>query len=246
MARIARTLDKKPLPRYRPSDGLRTACYLCGSTGNMTKEHVFARSTFRPNDLEHPLILSACARCNAEKERDEDYANTIFTMTTETDSIQDPRKRNFETFAKRKAKEKSGEKVLGLGIHNKIINQLEEVRLVTERGEDLGIGGRFVMDANRIKEFYLRIFKGLHTAATRAICNWDNYEIKFQFDNITHKQHINDDAYFYPINNAQFVEGWGEHLLFAGLRIEHDAKLVSMWSLALYGEHIATGSFNEL
>jgi len=246
MARIVRTLDKKPLPRYRPNDDIRKACYLCGATEGMTKEHIFARSTFRPNDLEHPVILSACVRCNAEKEKDEDYANTIFAMTTETESIKDPRKRNFENFAKRKAREKTDGKVLGLGVHNKIINRLEDVHLVTEKGENLGVGGRFVMDGNRMKEFYLRIFKGLHTAATGTICNWNKYEIKFQFGNITFKEHVNDDAYFYPINNAQFVEGWSEHLLFAGLRVEHGTKLVSMWSLALYGEHIATGSFNEL
>lgn len=244
--RIQRDLDKMPLPRYRPNHTVRQRCYLCGADGTMTKEHVLARSTFRSNDLNHPLILSACSKCNGEKEKDEDYANSVFIATTETAPIKDPRQRQFERLAKLKAKEQPGQKVSGLGIHNKMVHDLTDVHLVDESGNSLGIGGQFPIKGDRIKEFYLRIFKGLHTAAVGEVLNWDDYEIKFQFDNISFKKHINDEAYQFPIKNAQYVEGWGEHLLFAGLTFGADGRTSSMWSLALYGEQLATVSFVEL
>lgn len=212
----------------------------------MTREHVFARSTFRPNDLDQPLILSACVKCNGLKEKDEDYANAIFIATTETVPVHEPRQRQFERLAKLKAREQPGQTVPGLGIHNKMVGSLTDVHLVDENGKSLGIGGQFPMEAERIKQFYLRIFKGIHTAAVGEVTSWDDYEIRFQFDNVSFKQHINDEAYQFPIKNAQYVEGWGEHLLFAGLTFGADGRTSSMWSLALYGEQLATVSFVEL
>lgn len=212
----------------------------------MTKEHVFARSTFRPNDLDQPLILSACVECNSSKEKDEDYANAVFIATTETAPIYEPRQKQFEKLAKLKAQEQPGQTVPGLGIHNKMVGSLTDVDFVDENGKSLGSGGQFPMDAERIKQFYLRIFKGLHTAAIGAIAHWDDYEIKFQFDNVTFKQHLNDEAYQFPIKNAKYVEGWGEHLLYAGLTFGAGGRTSSMWSLALYGEQLATVSFVEL
>jgi hypothetical protein len=244
--RIPRDLNKMPLPRYRANQPVRQRCYLCGADGEMTREHVFARSTFRPNDLDQPLILSACVKCNGLKEKDEDYANAVFIATTETAPVHEPRQRQFERLAKLKAREQPGQAVPGLGIHNKMVGSLTDVHLVDENGKSLGIGGQFPMEAERIKQFYLRIFKGIHTAAIGEVTNWDDYEIRFQFDNVSFKQHINDEAYQFPIKNAQYVEGWGEHLLFAGLTFGADGRTSSMWSLALYGEQLATVSFVEL
>ncbi len=249
MARIARTEDKNPLPRHKASDPLRKQCYLCGSTNSLTTEHIFSKSTFKPNDIEHPVILTACSKCNKAKEYDEEYAIKHFLLTTETPEAEIPRKKYFNDIKKRRPPiilPPNQNKVSGMGLFNQMVRSMTDINLYSPNGILIGVGGQIPINSKRITNFYVNIGKGLYTSAANRIIDWSKYEIKSQFDSLTYQRFLTTEGYMFPINHAQFYEGWDAHLIFAGFVFKKsDGKEASMWSLALYNDQLATLAFIE-
>lgn len=245
---LNRTEAKQPLPRYlSKKTPIRTACYLCGATDRLTKEHVIARTFFRPDSLEHQIILSACVRCNGKKEHDEDYTYIHFIATTDTPEADRPRDRHFK-----KIKELTTPTILlpeqprvkGLGLFTRMRSTMKDIDMYSSSGIYLGEGGQIPIDAKRMTSFYVDICKGLFVSALGSLVEWDDYTVKSQFDTFTYGKHWNRDVYMFPINNAQYYEAWDANLLFAGFcQTSPTGKTYSMWSIAFYNEQLATVSF---
>ena len=251
MSTIKRTEYSKPLPRYYYPKRmpLRGACYLCGSTENPTREHVFSRYLFRPDDIESPVILTACSKCNSAKENIEDYVFTHMIWTSETPEAEKQRKQFGERYRARQSNlllPGKPEAPKGNKLFSNIISGMKDIPIYSKNGIYLGSGGEIKIDPKKFTEFYVSICKGLYTSASNAIHNWDDYEIRSQYDSFTYGKHWNKDLFMFPVNHAQFHEQWGAHLIFSGFNFTmSDGKKTSMWSIAIYNEQLAYVVFKE-
>jgi hypothetical protein len=245
MATIKRTDAEKLLPRhhYAKTDPVRGACYLCGTKENPTREHVFSRNLFRPNDIEHPIILTACSACNARKEGIEDYVFTYMIWTTERPEADQQRKRFGEAYKARQPKilvPGKHETPKGNKLFQSIVTGMEDIPIFSQEGIYLGNGGQVKIDPKKFTEFYVTVCKGLYTSASNEIHDWSKYEVYSQYDSISYGTHWKKDLFMFAVNNAQFHEAWDSHLLFSGfIYTMNDGKRASMWSLALYDEQLA-------
>lgn len=251
MATIKRTNAEKPLPRhnYPKTDPARAACYLCGTTDSPTREHIFSRNLFRPDDIEHPVILTACKTCNARKENIEDYAFLHMIWTSETPEAEKQRKRFGEAYKAREPKiivPGKQEPPKGNKLFRGIMAGMQDIPIYSPGGVYLGDGGQIKIDPKKFTEFYVNICKGLYTSASGEIQDWSAYEIHSQYDSYTYGKHWNKDVFMFPVNHAQFHEEWGAYLIFSGFNYTmSNGKRSSMWSLALYNEQLATVVFKE-
>lgn len=251
MGTIKRTELSKPLPRYYypKTMALLKQCYLCGATNNLTKEHVFSRNLFRPNDIEKPVILSACSKCNSVKENIEDYVFTHMIWTSETPEAEKQRKRFGDAYRARQSSlllPGNPGAPKGNRLFSSIIRGMTDIPIYSQTGIYLGSGGQIKIDPKKFTDFWVSICKGLYTSASNEIHNWDDYEIKSQYDSFTYGKHWNKDLFMFPINHAQFYEGWDAYLIFAGFTYTmNDGKKTSMWSVAIYNEQLAYVLFKE-
>jgi len=250
MGRIKRTKADQPLPRYyRKNQSLRSACYLCGKTDAPTKEHVFSRNLFRPDDIEHPIVLTACSACNAKKETIEDYVFTHMIWTSETPEAEKQRERFGAIYRSRQSSllmPGRQEVPKGNRLFSSIITGMQDVPIYSQNGIYLGSGGQIKIDPNKFTEFYVNICKGLYSSSSNTVYDWRRYEIRSQYDSFTYGKHWNKDLFMFPVNNAQFHEEWGASLIFSGFNYTMgDGKEVSMWSIALYNEQLAYVLFKE-
>jgi hypothetical protein len=55
-------------------------CAYCGRTGPVTRDHVVPRAIFARPYPRHPVIVPACAVCNNEKSKDDDYLRDLLAL----------------------------------------------------------------------------------------------------------------------------------------------------------------------
>lgn len=251
MGTIRRTEFHKALPRYYypKRELIRQACYLCGSTDDLTKEHIFSRNLFKPDDLEKPIILSACSKCNSAKENIEDYVFTHIIWTSETPEAEKQRQRFGKAYRARQSSfllPGNPGPPKGNRLFSSIIGGMADIPIYSKNGIYIGSGGQIKIDPIKFTKFYETICKGLFTSGSNEIYNWDRYEIRSQYDSFTYGKHWDKDLFMFAINNAQFYEGWDASLIFAGfIHTLSNGKKTSMWSVMLYDEQLAYVLFKE-
>jgi hypothetical protein len=123
---------------------------------------------------------------------------------------------------------------------------MKDIPVYSSSGIYLGSGGQIKIYPKKFTDFYVNICKGLYTSASNEIHDWNNYEINSQYDSYTYGKHWNKDLFMFPINHAQFYEGWDAYLIFSGFTYTMtDGKKTSMWSIAIYNEQLAYVLFKE-
>ena len=174
------------IQRMPPASVLEGVCYLCGLNAgktNLTREHLVARTFFKPNRLQNPLLLSACKQCNNTKSQNEERVSTIFRLFTDSAAAKPATKRLLDSANITKSPIYPNNR--NPRQHRHIENrQLEPIIANIESSQGLikkrflTLGSRITdADVKAIQEFYIDIAKGLITLATQQLYSWDNYSM---------------------------------------------------------------------
>lgn len=233
--RLTRISNRRPLPKPAKSK----LCYLCSKSADIpTREHVFARQLFAPDELEDPIILTACKSCNEEKALDEEYCYIKLILSDGERFARRQYDYFFETKVRqfvRKKVQGHNEKGMGLlAVHDKLFHEAYE-KQKTKRLQQKDL--QFPVDPDRFQRFYERIAKGLYTVASGKIQNWDDYtilcadesSIGSEYERILSKGWV----------HATHKEEWGKHLLAVGGTIEKtpSGNDWSSWTIMIYNMH---------
>ena len=132
-----------------------SSCVYCGTTGDITADHVPPECLFEPPLPNNLITVPACRRCNQRFGRDDEYFKTalVFRWDTDTHPVAQARR---ESAMRAVAREQA------VGFRRLFTDTLQAAPIILRSGLYIGEGGRFVADIERIRSVVRRIVRGLH------------------------------------------------------------------------------------
>jgi len=137
--------------KVRLEDG---SCVYCGSTAQITREHVFPRNLFPPSRPKNLVTVPACESCNKSYDQDDEY----FRAYVVTPAFEDPTGRKMWD-----------EKVFGSSMRRSpklkamLVNSLRKVEVKSPGGIYLGDRREVGFSRSRIDRIVEKIIRGLYS-----------------------------------------------------------------------------------
>jgi hypothetical protein len=132
-------------------------CVYCGSTENLTKDHIPPKNLFakpRPTNL---ITVPSCESCNASFQMDDEYLQMVLHARLETGGHPELLKLK-PTLAKSLRRRES------VGFHRRIRNSMFKAELISKEGIYLGAAPAMSVQGKRLERSGTRIIKGLFFA----------------------------------------------------------------------------------
>lgn len=130
-------------------------CYLCGKTAN-TFDHVPPKAFFPINYTRKGYKIPACASCNNQYSKDEEYIRDCFSIAGNSEFA-----RKVFLEGTRKSYLRPYSRLTPITKHQRILNSLSEIDIKTKAGIVLGKATGIKIDIHRIERVHVKIVKGL-------------------------------------------------------------------------------------
>ena len=236
---------------------LEGACYLCGlktEKEKLTREHLVARTFFKPNTLQNPLILNACKQCNNTKGKTEEKVSTLFRLFTDSASVKPATKRLLDSANMTKKlvypngrDSRQHRHIGGRQLELVIANIQSPQGLIKKRFFTL-MSKLTDSDVKAVHRLYIDIAKGLIVLATQQLYAWKNYSLScewsYPYDMAGH-QKLFLNLLQTIMQSPDFKESWADVKGDPSLEISgtllpnNDDKIVdSVWFINFYGRQV--------
>jgi hypothetical protein len=193
-----------------------TKCYLCGATGNITRDHIPPKGFFVPPLPDNLITVPCCDHCNQSYKKD-DEAVRVFMSAYRWQSNKGFwiwKKKAVASTLKRSPK-----------LRQKILDSFVDVPVQTENGVKVMSAITFPMD--RMNRFMVRITKGLLLTYYPKI---DYSNMHFDVQQTTPSQQLAD----YMFENLTYNERGDGAFRFWHAVAEDDPKYTGIWSYVFY------------
>lgn len=150
-----------------PRDFPRDICAYCGTSENLTDDHVPPKNLFpkpRPNNL---ISVPACPSCHSGTSKDDEYFRMKLCLRDDAGDHPSARAIWDSIFRSLKKKEARGFQKL-------FLSDIRRVRLHTPSGLYIGRGFAYNVDMNRIRRVVERTVRGLYFAESCRPLGLDN------------------------------------------------------------------------
>lgn len=265
---ISRTVP----PQLRPSHPVLQQCYFCGSTLNLTTEHVTPKIMFKPHTTDTRLTLKSCRQCNATKSREDEYVLRYLQATSFIPEARECWLEGVRGF--RRANSSSpiftGNTSPGGGLRQDMISRLQQMTFTTDSGLVVDRGNVMGIDNRRFERYIVDLAKGLWVRNSAQQIPWQDYEVNMDVRQLIQSQasrissqgppytmalHSSPEGaingqYLYsqePFKsiwaNGRYGQYWTKIFTYAGGVTDNNEE--SVWLMLFYSSTIACVSFTK-
>jgi len=209
-------------------------CAYCGSTKNLTRDHVPPRALFvhpRPGNL---ITVPSCVRCNQALSKDDEYFRHMLCLNErmrnhpDAESHLDAIRRSWQNPSK-------------TGFLRALLSGTGQVRLFSPSGLYLGRKSYYTVDLSRIESVIKRVVKGLFYHHRKSPLP-SRYDVRVIMDDMMAR--YRNDPIFVRTLNALIGDAprtFGRNVFSYRVAFTPEDPCISAWLLQFYGAFIFLG-----
>jgi hypothetical protein len=213
-----------------PRDFPRNMCAYCGSSANLTDDHVPPKNLFekpRPSNL---ISVPACSKCHSQTPKDDEYFRIKICLRDDTGGHPDVRA-NWDSIFRSLRRQQAA------GLRSLVLGDIRHVQLQTPAGLHIGRRLAYDVDMNRIRRVVERTVRGLYFAESHSplglgneVRIYSNEDIETQPSDILEEL---KETIIAPIMTIM-PKVIGDSVFLYRHQIMNDNPMFSVWAVSFY------------